>query len=216
NRASRAPADRRWAARPSKSRARKGSCPASLPGRRRIFRTGTGGRRRPWSSNAPGPGSRDWLSRSSRRLRCYRRPGWALLEDLVELLLDPGSLFFDLRVIDWHRLHVAELRAVRRRVDVDACGIAAVLREQLLRRLAQHEVGERLGRVRMRGAFDDRRRRGDDERPVRRVERLDLMSLLARGRRVAVEGAERDRTLAALDRVEHLLVALHDHDVVRA
>src|SRR5262249_29578708 len=73
-----------------------------------------------------------------------------LLQNLAELALDPRRLGLDVIVVDWDGLDRAQRRIAFGASDVDACRIEMLLREQRLHILAQHEIGESLGRVRMR------------------------------------------------------------------
>src|SRR5215475_4052540 len=88
------------------------------------------------------------------------------LKYFVELSLHPRRILFNLVVVDRHRLDVGEVGTAGRGSDVDPGGVAAVLGEEFLRRVAQHEFGEQLGCVRVGRALHDRRRRGNDQRAV--------------------------------------------------
>ncbi len=92
--------------------------------------------------------------------------------------------------------------------------VVAALGQQLLRVRADHERREQLRGVRMRRALDDRGGRGDDEGSVLRIDDGDRMALRPRLDGVGHGRAGGDRTLAPLDHVERLLVALDDHRVV--
>src|SRR5262245_37206410 len=154
---------------------------------------------------------------------CRRYPGGGmnrrrarLLENLVETPLDAGGFLLDVIVVDRDDLQALEIGRTLWRGDVDAGGIAAVGGKDLLRGVADHEFGEQLGGVRIGRALHHRGGRGNDEHAVRRIERLDRVAFLLEVGGVGIERADCDQRLAALEHVRHMLISLHDHDVVAA
>src|SRR5262245_4316788 len=75
---------------------------------------------------------------------------WLLLEDVVEARLERLAVFFDLLVVHRHQLDLRQGRIAGWRRHVRAGGVDALAGEQLLHGVADHELGEGLGRVRMR------------------------------------------------------------------
>src|SRR6476469_10804894 len=60
-----------------------------------------------------------------------------LLEDLVEPPLYAAGLLLDVLVVDRHDLEALEIGRALRRRDIDARGIAAIVRKDLLRGVAE-------------------------------------------------------------------------------
>src|SRR5258705_13301442 len=83
------------------------------------------------------------------------------LKDVVEAHLERLAVLLDLLVVHGHQLDLRQRRIAGRRLDVRARGVDTLARKQSLHGIADHELGEGLGRVRMRRALDDRGRRRD-------------------------------------------------------
>src|SRR6185369_7318916 len=82
-----------------------------------------------------------------------------LLENLVEPPLDAASFLLDVLVVHRDDLEALEIGRALRRRDIDPRGIAAVGGKYLLRGVAQHELREQFGGVRIGRTLDHRGRR---------------------------------------------------------
>src|SRR6188472_222212 len=79
-----------------------------------------------------------------------------LLENLVEATLDAASFLLDVLVVHRDDLEALEIGRALRRRDIDPSGIAAVGGKNLLGCVAQHELREQLGGVRIGRTLDHR------------------------------------------------------------
>src|SRR5262249_50136893 len=139
-----------------------------------------------------------------------------LLEHFVELLLDRRGVLLERIVVDGEQVQLLERDLALRRRQVGARRIGAVSYHDSLDFVADQELGERLGGVRIGRALEHRDRARHREAAVARHDAGDLVPFLAQVERVGVEPAGRDQALAALEHVGELLIAGHHHGVVVA